>query len=147
PFPSGVIAKYAEESMWQLSVSETDADAWPEIQAVNSFNEAPAAGLNYISAILTITTEAGSEPEGADPGASLSAEYVTASGRTYDAVLCNMIVPPSPGSIYDVGVMFPGATADVYLCATVPTDDVIDGAWRVGYLGSSDAVFFAGATQ
>lgn len=131
--------------MWRLSVSDADADAWPEIQSVNQFNEAPVDGMSFVSTILTMTTEPDTAPEGADPGASLRIAYVTANGRSYDALMCGAGELPTPGSIYQVGTMYPDSTADAYLCAVVPTPDVSGGAWRVGYIQNSDEVFFVGA--
>src|SRR5690606_31860393 len=31
PFPVGAVGKYADDSMWKLSVAETNPDAWPEL--------------------------------------------------------------------------------------------------------------------
>lgn len=145
PFGVGVVAKYTEASMWRLSVGETVVDAWPEIQAVNSFNAPPAEDHNYASTILTVTTEPDTVPEGADPGGSLAVAYV-AAGRSYDAHGCDSVLP-APGSIYETGTMYADATADAYLCAEVPTDDVVGGAWRIGYVGDTSMdIFFQGAT-
>lgn len=145
PFESGVVAKYADDSMWQLSVSDTDPDAWPEVQAASEWNEPPAEGESFVSTVLTITTESDASPEGVDPGVSLSTEYVTANGRSYDARMCSINNAPPPGVIYEIGAMYPEATADAYLCAAVPTEDVKGGTWRIGYIAGEQSVFFTGA--
>jgi len=131
--------------MWKLSVAETNPDAWPELQAQGELNDPPAEGMSYVSTIMTITTEPDSAPEGVDPSASLMAAYVTPNGRSYDAMQCDALLIPEPGAMFEIGLMYPDATAEAYLCAIVPAPDVSGGSWRVGYIGGGSNVFFAGA--
>ncbi|TDW31411.1 hypothetical protein [Cryobacterium psychrophilum] len=144
PFPTGTAGKHASDSVWTFSAGETDTDAWPEILAVNEYNEAPAEGNGYITVPVTVQVDdVAAVVDGADPSYSFDVSYVTASGNTYDGTTC-LGVLPDPGELYNVGVMYGGAQAGFIGCAQVPTADIPGGAWVVSSLVAGSTAFFAG---
>lgn len=143
PIPAGGTAKHSDDSVWVYSVGASDPDGGPEVMNENPYNTI-AEGNTLVLAPVHISVEAdASVPDGADPWASFTVSYVTASGNSYGP--CDVALP-NPGDLSALGAMYAGAQADFLACASVPSADVIGGLWRVtSKLDSSASVFFAGA--
>lgn len=145
PFPQGTPGQYESTSMWTVTFTSTDSDAWPEVQASNQYNEAPPTG--YSDVIGNLTVEAGEIPDdgGADPGVSLDVEFVGSDGNAYDTINHPCGVTPSP-ELQDAGTMYSGASRTTIVCAQVPTSAITGGTWSVTYMdGGSPTAFFASA--
>lgn len=144
PWPVGTSAKYDETSVWTYSVGATAIDQWQAIVAVNEYSQPPANGNMYITAPVTLAVdETEQTAAGVDPSASLSFSYVTASGTSGKDCFVQL---PSPGDLYEVGIVFGGATVQFLACAEVPIADVVGGTWSVRSLVDPTMVtFFEGA--
>jgi hypothetical protein len=108
---------------WYLRFGSTDTDAWPEVQAENMFNEAPATGYRYVMAPIWVK-KAGTNAE--RPWLSIEIEFLGKSGRIYND-WCGVI----PQDLDDVGDLYPGASATGNYCVAVPATEVSGGRWRV----------------
>lgn len=146
PFAVGTTAKHSSDSVWTLTVGETDADAWPKILAANEFNQKPAEGSSFVTAPVRVELEDNDATAGgADPWASFAVAYVTESGNSFEGSTCIEVLP-DPGELYGIGTMFGGAQADFLACAQVPSADIAGGTWRVYSLIGTASAFFAGAS-
>lgn len=144
PFPVGTPGQYDSKSVWTITVTGTDGDAWPEVQKVNQFNEAPRAGYTDVIGELTVSAGAAADA-GADPGQSLSVAYVGSDANSYDTINHPCGVLPDT-SLQDAGTMYGGATRNVLVCAQVPTTAITGGTWSVAYIdGGTAPAFFTGA--
>jgi hypothetical protein len=113
---------------WQFVVGAADFDAWPEIQAENPFNEPPAPGWSYVTVPVTFTYL------GADTGLpwlDTEVDFVGNDGVVYDDGLFGQDCGVVPDSVYDIGELYPGATATGLECVAVPTSAISGGLWRV----------------
>jgi hypothetical protein len=144
PFPVGAPGRYDSTSVWTMTFTATDADAWPEVQKVNMYNEAPKEG--YSDVLGTMTVAAGAvDDAGADPGQSLSVTYVGSDANSYDSINhpCGVLADTE---LQDAGTMYAGASRSVLVCAQVPTTAIAGGSWAVGFVdGSTAPAFFASA--
>lgn len=146
PAPINTPVKYADDSIWTFTLGSTDADAGPEIAEENTYNAAANSGNVYVTVPVHLLVEDSDKViDGADPWASFGLEYVTASGNSFDAATCSVVLP-APGALVDLGTMYGGAEADFLGCAQAPAADVAGGTWRVSSLVTpSSFLFFAGA--
>lgn len=81
---------------------------------------------------------------GVDPWQSLSFNYVTAAGRSYNTNDGFEARPPVPPELYEVGAVYPPTDSlSANVAITVPSDQVAGGVWRVSNV-NDDAVFIGG---
>lgn len=116
-----------------VTLAATDA-----VIAENQFNEAPAAGNEYILVNYS-ATYTGTDPDG-ESAAFVSVEYVTPEGNTINSY-DTFVVPPL--QIDTLSTLYTGATATGNVVFSVPSATAGDGVLAVtpGILG--DKVFVA----
>lgn len=105
---------------WHVTVDSVDTDAWPEIQAANTYNDPPAAGRQYVMFHVTATYTG--EASG-DPGLGLNWSIVSSTGNSFGSNYedyCGAI----PDALTDQGELFPGATATGNVCVSVASEQV-----------------------
>lgn len=146
PFPLNTPGQYDDTSMWTVTVTGTNGDAWGDLQRENPYNTAPESGYSDVLGNLTVGAGDDAPAEGADPGASLNVSYVGTDGNSYDTINypCGGDMPGT--ALQEAGVMYAKASRPVTVCAQVPTAAVTGGTWNVtSVLDSTMAAFFAGA--
>ena len=138
PLAPGEARKLSEESAWTVSLVATDLDAAPEMLAANEYLTPPAEGEAFVVGTFSILVDGESlaaqgldvTNEGVDPWMSLSIEYVTASGTSYDTTAgsgcytANMLY--DQGTVYEGGVTVTGDE-----CISMPAAEVEGGLWRI----------------
>lgn len=146
PWPAGSQAKYDDTSVWTYSIGATALDQWPAIVTVNEFSEPPAEGNMYITAPVTLTVDTNEQTSaGVDPYSSLQISYVTGSGKSGKECVVQL---PAPGDLYEVGLVYGGATVEFLACAEVPVADVSGGTWAVrSLIDQSLVTFFEGTPK
>lgn len=145
PFPANTGGQYASDSMWTVTVTGTNGNAWADVQKVNPYNETPQDGYSDVIGSLTVGAGQSAPDEGADPGISLTVNYVGTDGNSYEGINhpCGVLADTE---LQDAGTMFAGASRAVLVCAQVPSSAVEGGTWSVAYSGdASQIAFFAGA--
>lgn len=108
---------------WEVTITSVNHDAEDEIMAENQFNDPPAEGRQFVMVSLDATYV------GDDSGLAwidLQFSFVTGSGNTTGTSMddyCGV----TPGSLFDHGEQFPGATVSGNECFAVPADDIDGG--------------------
>lgn len=99
-------------------------DAWPEIQAVNSFNEPAPEGFTYVLMTFTIRNET---DEPLQASWALDIGLIGSANRMYDATnaYCDPVIP---NPLYDGGELYPGGSYQGNECLQVPTAEIEDGS-------------------
>ncbi|KQO63756.1 hypothetical protein [Curtobacterium sp. Leaf261] len=144
PFPANSAAKYSTDSVWTFTLKSSTTDGSAAVAAANEFNEAPAAGMNYVLATVGVNADSTMPSSGADPVASFAVAYVGSDGNTYANDGTCGVLPDKP--LYEIGTMYANASQDATACAVVPSSAVAGGSWRVQSLVKNDSsVFFAGS--
>lgn len=146
PFPVNTPGQYDATSMWTVTVTGTNSDAWSAIHGKNEFNDPPPDGYADVLGNVTVAAGSSTAAEGADPGLSLAVNYVGSDGNSYDSINhpCGADLPGT--SLQDAGTMFANANRAVVVCAQVPVTAVAGGTWSVAYSGDPSSIaFFAGA--
>lgn len=141
PIPIDTTTEYDPASMWNFSVGATNADATQTVLDENPYNEPPAEGSVFIMTTFQLAVKPTADANGGDPGASLNIDYVTSKGNTFNVSNGPCGVIPAP-EIWNVGVMYPGATASFNHCVAVPADAVAGGVWRVSSIVDPSAFIF-----
>jgi hypothetical protein len=119
----GISVRNGEE-MWRLRILSVDFDAWPEIQAENQFNRAPAPGFQYVMAAVEVTYVSGQSPR--RPWSSIASDLNTVGASNvafnqYDNGGCGVV--PDDFVLKDTDVFPPGSlTGNV--CWPVRSSDV-----------------------
>lgn len=140
PHPLGTELR-SEEGLVVI-VDSVRFDAWPEIQAVNSFNEPAPEGFTYVLMTFTIRNETEEPVESSwalDIGLIGSANRMYSPGNAY----CDPVIP---NPLYDGGELYPGGSYQGNDCLQVPTAEVEDGSLVLAVtpmLSFDDPVFVA----
>jgi hypothetical protein len=116
PVPMGTAAKVGD---WSIAVVAVTPDAWPIIQAENSFNDPPEPGHQFVMVTVSMTYEG---MESADPGFDPSFKAVGASNVAYDTFSpgCGVV----PQALSGAGEVFTGGTIEANVCFSVRSEDV-----------------------
>lgn len=132
------IGSVIESKDWRVVINSVTLAATDAVVAANSFNEAPAAGTEYILVNYS-ATYIGDDADGQMP-AFVTVEYVTADGKTINS-FDKFVTPPDP--IDSTSTLYTDATATGNVVFEVPTATAGQGvlAVRAGMLG--DKVFVA----
>ena len=111
---------------WKLKVDSVDSDAWPEIQAVNGFNDPPADGRQFV---MFHATAANVGAEAGNPSLSPAWTVVGSRGNTFGASLSDYcgVIPDALSDQGDGGHVAAGESAAGNICVSVPIDQ-LDGA-------------------
>ncbi len=134
PYPLGSTVTSRD---WKVTINSVSLDADDAIAAENPFNDAPAAGTQYLMANVTITYT-GDDPQGSMPMATI--DYVTADGNTvhsFDA----MVVEPD--ALDDVSPLYEGASTTGNVAFAVPSASAAQGTLAVQATPLADKVFVA----
>ncbi|MCM3778996.1 hypothetical protein [Microbacterium hydrocarbonoxydans] len=137
PIPVDTLTEYDPASMWRFSVGATNPDATADVIAQNQFNTVPAGSV-FITAPLYLQVKPEGDPNGADPISSLLIEYVSAKGNSFQSN-ATCVVNDAP---WNIGTMYPGAEGRGTICAAVPADAVVGGAWKVTSIVKPDTFIF-----
>ncbi len=117
---------------WTVDLAPTNVDADEVVLAENMFNDAPPDGERFV--MVEVTTTYNGDDSGT-PWIDLRFRFMGADGNTHDEGECGVI----PDPLFDVGEMFPGATASGNVCVSVPVDQIEGGAWIVEATFSFDS--------
>lgn len=113
---------------WALTFGATDQDAWPEIAAAEPFATPPAPGWSIVMVPVTMTRLSGAPTR---PWLDIDLRFLGGDQIAYSYSEgendCYLI----PDDAWDIGDMYPTATATGNFCAVVPTSAVAAGRWRV----------------
>lgn len=115
---------------WSFTFGATDTDAWPELQAADEDNVAPAAGWTYV--LVPVTFHNVSDTDG-DLYLPNDIELLGSDGEYYtdstddDSQSCGT-VPDDWADADDVPV---GGSLTANVCAVVPTSALAGGLWSV----------------
>lgn len=120
PYPAG---ENFQTDNWDIIVGASELDVLEDILDENMFNDPPAEGNIFVLAPVAVEYIG---DESGVPWIDLTFRFYGSSGNTYDAE-CGVV----PDDIIDIGEMFPGASATGNICAEVPEDQVVGGAWIV----------------
>lgn len=134
PLPPGTAFTVGD---WTVELAPTNVDADELVLAENMFNDPPGDGERFV--MVEVTTTYNGDDSGT-PWIGLDFRFIGADGNTFNE-RCGVI----PDALFDVGEMFPGATASGNVCATVPIDQIDGGAWIVeaSFSFDSDRTFVA----
>ena len=141
PIAPGETRLVAPNSAFTVSGGETDFDAWPEVQAENADNPAPADGRTFVMFPLSIgydwpTIEAQAEAAetdisgGVDPTWVLSPTFVGSDGTSY-GIGTDDDCGDVPDDWAELGPVFESTTVTGNVCVSVPSDVITGGAWVV----------------
>ncbi|QDQ97494.1 DUF4352 domain-containing protein [Tomitella fengzijianii] len=134
PYPIG---STITDGDWQVTVNSVTLNADDAVTAENPFNDAPAAGSQYLLADVTVTYT-GSDPQGKMPFTSI--DYVTADGNTVNS-FDSMVVAPDP--LDTLSPLFEGASTTGNLVFTAPSASAGQGTLAIQATPLSDKVFVA----
>lgn len=112
---------------WTLRLGHTVANAWPQIQLENMFNDAPNPGWSYVMVPVTFTHLAATP---AGPWLNTRFNFIGSNGVTYSGYENSQSCGVIPNDADDIGDLYRGATASGNECAVVPTSVVAGGVWR-----------------
>lgn len=145
PYEYGKAVKYDDASSWTFTWQSTKADGWPDIQAAQSYNTAPAAGENYVLGAVTYGLDAGTDAaDGASPTASWGVYYVGNDGNSYQSIGECGTLPDA--DLLAAQPMYPGASQTGNVCSKVPSAAVSGGTWVIrAFTGQDSSVYFKGA--
>ena len=138
PAPAGSTAKIGN---YTVSLGATNLDASAIVAAENQFNDPPAEGRQFVLVRITATYN------GEETGSllwDLDFKFVGSAGNTFGSGTdddCGVI----PDEVYEQGELYPGATAEANVCASVPSEQVQGGTWVVeeSFTFEDNKVFFA----
>ncbi|WP_182347764.1 DUF4352 domain-containing protein [Tomitella gaofuii] len=134
PYPLG---STISDGDWQVTVNSVTLDADDVVSAENPFNDAAAAGSQYLLANVTVTYT-GTDPQGKMPFTTIA--YVTAEGNTvnsYDSMVL------APDRLDTLSPLFEGASTTGNVAFTVPSASAGDGTLAVRATPFGDKVFVA----
>jgi hypothetical protein len=137
PLAIGEVRQIAEDSMWTVG-------AEGPTQVHDGFAVLPLRlNLNWEIAQANVDEEASGtsvEDTGADPWQSLTIEYVTAAGKSYNTMDSYADVD---NMLFDVGTLYPPAeSVSANVAVSVPAAEVPGGVWVVKNYGGY-SVFLA----
>lgn len=113
-----------------VTLGEINWDATSAIMEANQFNDPPAEGQTYVIVPVTVVYHGSGSFE---PGFSLSIEYVSNAGNSYEETFVS-----HDNQAYDVGALYDGGSGSWDIVLAVPTDQVQDGAFNVSVLWNFD---------
>jgi hypothetical protein len=114
------------EGSLDVSLGEVNWAATDAVMEANQFNEEPGEGETYILVPVTMTYHG---DETAEPGFSVSVDYVSESGNTFsdEGTI-------TPNSWIDVGTLHDGGTAEWEVGIIIPEDQAKTGSFEVSAL-------------
>lgn len=126
PLDPGVAFSVAD---WTVQLGTTNTDAGEIVAAENQFNEPPAEGRQFVMVEVVVTYAGDGSGQ---PWIDLGFAFYGSGGNTFGSAFstdddCGVI----PDDMFEIGEMFPDASATGNVCASVPTDQVDGGAWIV----------------
>ncbi|MDQ0635095.1 hypothetical protein QFZ40_003004 [Arthrobacter pascens] len=134
PSPIGSVV---ESKDWKVVVNSVTLAASDAVVAANRFNDAPAAGSEYILVNYS-ATYVGDDANGETPS-FVSVAYVTADGKTINAYDHNVVAPEE----IDSNTLYKGGTATGNIAIQVPTATAGQGVLAVRPGMMADKVFVA----
>ena len=149
PLAIGEARRIADDSMWTVSLTSSNLDAWPAIHAQDEYAVPPADGETFVVGTFSVAADATAYAEqggdmandGAQPWGSLQFEYVSADGASFSGLTGTMCYTGNQlgaqGPVYEDGAV---VTGDV--CVAVPSDKVAGGLWRISN-SVNDSVWIA----
>lgn len=134
PIPLG---EEAQVGPWKVTVVGATLDATALVLDHNEFNEAPAAGEQYVLIEIEATRTA---EEAAAFWVDMSYVFVGAGGNTFEAAFADV-----PDAISDMGEAYKGASVTGNLVFQVPSEQVAGGTLRLeeSFSFEDSEVFFA----
>lgn len=130
--PDTDVATFAEA--WEVEIGRFDADARPEIQAENQFNDPPAEGNTFIMLPVKATYIG---PDSGTAWLDLDFAFVTADGRSFDQHYAVI-----PNDLSDVAELYNGGVGEGNVVFEVPADALEGATFAVSY-GWGEPLFFA----
>lgn len=134
PSPIGSVV---ESKDWRVVVNSVTLAASDAVVAANRFNDAPAAGSEYILVNYS-ATYVGSDANGQTPS-FVSVDYVTADGKTINSYDHHVVAPEA----IDSNTLYKGGTATGNIAIQVPTATAGQGVLAVRAGMIADKVFVA----
>lgn len=134
PSPIGSVV---ESKDWRVVVNSVTLAASDAVVAANRFNDAPAAGSEYILVNYS-ATYVGSDANGQTPS-FVSVDYVTADGKTINSYDHHVVAPDA----IDSNTLYKGGTATGNIAIQVPTATAGQGVLAVQPGMMADKVFVA----
>ncbi|MDQ0924612.1 hypothetical protein QF038_003120 [Pseudarthrobacter sp. W1I19] len=134
PSPIGSVV---ESKDWKVVVNSVTLGASDAVVAANRFNDAPAAGSEYILVNYS-ATYVGDDANGQTPS-FVSVDYVTADGKTINAYDHHVVAPEA----IDSNTLYKGGTATGNIAIQVPTATTSQGVLAVRPGMIADKVFVA----
>jgi hypothetical protein len=116
---------------WRAILAATDTDAWPEIQATQSEEDAPPPGWTYITVPMTFTRTG---PGSGNAWVDLTLDFVGSDGVVYSSFTTVNDVEYScylPSDWIRAPELYAGSTATATDCMLVPQAAVAGGLWRM----------------
>jgi hypothetical protein len=112
---------------WSVVLGVTIQNADDLVAEENQFNDPPVDGRQFVMAPLAATYQ------GTKSGTAwieLGFKFLGSAGNTFGSSSddsCGLI----PGDLLDQGEAYPGATVEGNVCVSVPTDQIVGGAWII----------------
>jgi hypothetical protein len=131
------IGSVVESKDWRVVVNSVKLAATDAVVAANQFNEAPAAGSEYILVNYS-ATYIGNDANGQSP-AFVSVDYVTADGKTVNSFDHHAVAPEA----IDSNTLYKGGTVTGNIAIQVPTATADQGVLAVRPGMIADKVFVA----
>lgn len=125
---------------WNVSVSETNTDAYELALSANGFQDPPPTGSRMVLVNVSATY---SGPATSTLLQGLDFSYQGSGGNFYSVAsdFCGII----PDNYLEASEVASGATTSGNICVIVPEDQIAGGGWRIRGNDGSDGVVFAGA--
>ena len=134
PSPIGSVV---ESKDWRVVINSVNLAATDAVLAANRFNDAPAAGSEYILVNYS-ATYIGTDANGQTPS-FVSVDYVTADGKTVNPYDHHAVAPEA----IDSNTLYKGGTATGNVAIQVPTATAGQGVLAVRPGMIADKVFVA----